>query len=187
MLWTEERMETHGGQRKSTPRPGAQTEPTYGDLAYDLDAMSRESALRHAGEAARREAVACSQGAAVSRQLPGQAAPHLSLVSCWAFWRWRPLAVLTAAASYVQLTVISADVVTLQSELSELQTENVSLTAQYEQIFDLDTIEGGSGGGRHEQAQQQPDLLHRSVRARTARWSTSRQEPGVLERGCWPP
>ena len=30
---------------------------TYGDLAYDLDAMSREYALRHAGEDVRREAV----------------------------------------------------------------------------------------------------------------------------------
>ena len=40
----------------------------------------------------------------------------------------------------MQLTVISSEVVKLQSELSDLQTQNVSLTTKYEQTFDLSTI-----------------------------------------------
>lgn len=60
------------------------------------------------------------------------------------------LAVLGAAAviamavlvlmSYIQLTVLSADTVELKSQLSVLETENVTLTAEYERMFDLATV-----------------------------------------------
>ena len=39
--------------------------------------------------------------------------------------------------SYVQLTTLAADTVTLRSELSDLQAENVTLTAPHEQMFDM--------------------------------------------------
>ena len=42
--------------------------------------------------------------------------------------------------SYVQLTTLAADTVALKSELTVLQAENVSLTAQHEQMFDLATV-----------------------------------------------
>ena len=41
---------------------------------------------------------------------------------------------------YIQLTAISSQVVDLQEELEALETENVSLTAQHEQMFDLATV-----------------------------------------------
>ena len=41
---------------------------------------------------------------------------------------------------YIQLTIISDEVVSLQNQLEELQTENVTLTAQHEQMFDLATV-----------------------------------------------
>ena len=41
---------------------------------------------------------------------------------------------------YIQLTALSAQVVDLQEELAQLETENVSLTAQHEQMFDLATV-----------------------------------------------
>ena len=41
---------------------------------------------------------------------------------------------------YVQLTGLSNDVVSLNKELAQLKTENVILTAQYAQMFDLDTV-----------------------------------------------
>ena len=41
---------------------------------------------------------------------------------------------------YIQLTAISDEVVSLQDQLAELETENVALTAQHEQMFDLATV-----------------------------------------------
>ena len=111
---------------------------TYGDLAYDLDAMSREYALRHAGEDVRREAVPSPKVRSVTAPRARQR-QHLSVVSVLGFLAVTALAVVTLS-QYVQLTVISSEVVKLQSELSELQTENVSLTTKYEQTFDLSTI-----------------------------------------------
>ena len=43
--------------------------------------------------------------------------------------------------SYIQLTVLSADTVALQNRLSALETENVRLTAEYEQMFDLASVQ----------------------------------------------
>ena len=42
--------------------------------------------------------------------------------------------------SYVQLTTLAADTVTLRAELAALETENVTLTAQHEQMFDMATV-----------------------------------------------
>ena len=42
--------------------------------------------------------------------------------------------------SYIQLTMVAADTVALKEELTALQTENVALTAEYEQMFDLATV-----------------------------------------------
>ena len=55
--------------------------------------------------------------------------------------------------SYVQLTALSDSVVSLQKELTTLQTENVTLTTAYERAFDLETVESAA------RAQHQPDLL----------------------------
>lgn len=41
---------------------------------------------------------------------------------------------------YIQLTVLSAETVELQSQLSALQTENMDLSNQYEQMFDLEAV-----------------------------------------------
>ena len=47
--------------------------------------------------------------------------------------------------SYAQLTVASAEVVSLRSQLSDLKEENATLTAQYEKVFDIDTIQAAVG------------------------------------------
>lgn len=44
--------------------------------------------------------------------------------------------------SYVQLAVISDQVVSLRSDLTTLKTEEAKLRAQYELAYDLDSIEG---------------------------------------------
>ena len=110
----------------------------YGDLAYDLDREVREHALRHAGEDVRREAVPAPKVRSVTAPRTRQR-QRLSVVSVLGFLAVTILAVVTLS-QYVQLTVISSEVVKLQSELSDLQTQNVSLTTKYEQTFDLSTI-----------------------------------------------
>lgn len=47
--------------------------------------------------------------------------------------------------SYAQLTVVNDEMVTLRQELSELQGRNTALTAQYEKVFDLKTIQEAVG------------------------------------------
>ena len=46
--------------------------------------------------------------------------------------------------SYIQLTVLSGQTVALKNELSQLQTQNVSLTTQYERMFDLATVKAAA-------------------------------------------
>lgn len=47
--------------------------------------------------------------------------------------------------SYVRLTVVNGEMVSLRNELDTLQTENATLTAQYEKVFDMDTIQAAVG------------------------------------------
>jgi len=42
--------------------------------------------------------------------------------------------------SYVQLTQLSTDVVRLKNQLAALETENVTLTAEYQQMYDLSAV-----------------------------------------------
>lgn len=113
---------------------------TYGDLAYDLEWELRERQLSHAGELPRRreEAAAAPKVRSVSQE---QVRPRqrLSVFAVLGFLAAAGLAVLTLLC-YVQLTALSSDVVSLNKELDRLQTENVTLTAQYARMFDLDTV-----------------------------------------------
>lgn len=113
---------------------------TYGDLAYDLEWELRERQLSHAGEQPRRreEAVAAPKVQSVTqvRERPRQ---RVSILETLGFFAAAGLAVMTLMC-YVQLTAISSDVVALNQELDRLQTENVTLTAQYARMFDLDTV-----------------------------------------------
>ena len=65
-----------------------------------------------------------------------QAIPVLSVLGVTAV----AVAAVMLLLSYVQLTTLAADTVALKSELTVLQAENVSLTAQHEQMFDLATV-----------------------------------------------
>ena len=46
--------------------------------------------------------------------------------------------------SYAQLTALSSSVVSLQGQVSVLETENVTLTTAYERAFDLETVESAA-------------------------------------------
>lgn len=118
----------------------------YGDLAYDLDRAALEHALRHAGEAPRRQAEEAPAPKARPRArvrslTKAEARQHrkVSVLSFVGVCAAIGLAV-TVLMGYIQLTAISAEVVDLQNQLEALETENVSLTARHEQMFDLSTV-----------------------------------------------
>lgn len=112
-----------------------------GSLARDLDWAVRERELRHAGEAPRHQEQ-------VRQQPKVHAAPkvlvrerqQVSLFSLLGFAAVAGLAVLVLM-SYIQLTALASDTVALKKQLSTLETEHATLTAQYEQMFDLTTVQ----------------------------------------------
>lgn len=113
-----------------------------GSLAYDLDYAVRERELRHAGEAPRHQEAAREKPQAkvhASAHVRVREQQRVSLFSVAGVAAVIGLAVLVLMC-YVQLTVLSADTVALKSQLDTLETENVVLTAEYEQMFDLATV-----------------------------------------------
>lgn len=118
----------------------------YGDLAYDLDREVREHALRHAGEAPRRQTAETETATPKARprvrslsKAQVRQRQKVSILSVLGVGAAIGLAVLLMMG-YIQLTAISDEVVSLQDQLAELETENVALTAQHEQMFDLATV-----------------------------------------------
>ena len=119
-----------------------------GSLAYDLDWELRERELRHAGEAPRRrerEAAVEQPGARTRTETRVQTRErqHISLFAVAGFAAVAVMAVLVLM-SYIQLTSLSSQTVKLKSELAELRTQNVSLTTQYERMFDLSTVKAAA-------------------------------------------
>ena len=116
----------------------------YGDLAHDLDREVRERALRHAGEAPRHQTAVEAVPKAKPRvrslsKAQVRQRQKVSVLSVLGVGAAIGLAVMVLMG-YIQLTIISDEVVSLQNQLEELQTENVTLTAQHEQMFDLATV-----------------------------------------------
>lgn len=113
-----------------------------GDLAYDLEWELRERELRHAGEAPRREDISVpgtrTKVRSVSK-VQTRERQKVSIFSVLGFAAVLGLAVLVLM-SYVELMQVSADTVTLKAQLEELETQNVTLTAQYERMFDLASV-----------------------------------------------
>ena len=117
-----------------------QSGAVYGNLAYDLDRELRERELRHAGELPRRQEQALERPKVRSiSKVQVRQKQSLSVFSVVGFGAVAVLAVMVLL-SYVQLTALSAQTVSLQNELAQLEEENVVLTAQYERMFDLNTI-----------------------------------------------
>ena len=107
----------------------------YGNLAYDLDTLASQRQLE---EAARPERQSQPQQAPRHRTAARPRQRVSPLVLC-AMGALAAMAVVLVMG-YIQLTIISDEVVSLQNQLEELQTENVTLTAQHEQMFDMATV-----------------------------------------------
>lgn len=114
--------------------------PVNGSLAYDLDYELRERELRHAGEAPRRQETVREQPrvrtAAKVQVRERQKVSFLTAAGCGAV----AVMAVMLLMSYIQLLVLSTGTVQLKQQLTALEAENVSLTAQYEQMFDRATV-----------------------------------------------
>ena len=113
-----------------------------GSLAYDLDWELRERELRHAGEAPRQREVVVEQPKVRTRtetKVQTRERQHLSLFAVAGASAVAVLAVLVLM-SYIQLTALSAETVALKNQLKTLKAENVTLTAQYERMFDQNAV-----------------------------------------------
>ena len=120
---------------------------TYGSMAYapayDGSAVRlprREEELQRRPQPKKRELARELTRTRVQVRPAGQVAPF-AVVGFVAVAIFAALLLM----SYAQLTVASAEVVSLRSELSDLKEENATLTAQYEKVFDIDTIQAAVG------------------------------------------
>ena len=129
----------------------------YGSLAYDLDRELRERELGHAGEAPLQREVALERPKVRSvSKVQVRQRQHLSAFSVVGFAAVAALAVLVLM-SYIQLTALSSQTVALKKQLSALETENVTLTAQYERMFDRNTVKEAAEAAASDSAAQSPE------------------------------
>ena len=114
----------------------------YGSLAYDLDTLARERQLEEAGEMPERSGA--PQPKAQPRRHPqAQAKTRPSPLLVGGIVLVCAL-VMVLLLGYVQLTVVSNDVVTIKDQLTTLQEEHVALVTEYEKTFDLATIKAAA-------------------------------------------
>lgn len=122
---------------------------TYGSVAYApaydgtaVRAPRREEELRRAPAPypRRREQVRRQERAQAEVRQAGAVAPFAVV----GFLAVAIFAVMLVT-SYAQLTVANDEMVSLRQELTQLKSDNVTLTAQYEKVFDLASIQAAVG------------------------------------------
>jgi cell division protein FtsB len=115
-----------------------------GSLARELDWAAREHELRHAGEAPHHQEQTFvreqpKEEAQTKTHVRVRERQQVSMVSVAGFGAVIAMAVVLLM-SYINLTVLAADTVSLKSQLTALESEHAALSAQYEQMFDLATV-----------------------------------------------
>lgn len=148
-----------------------------GSLAYDLDYAVRERELRHAGEASRAQEAPKVRAVPQTQVRARQYVSKLTVLSVAAIMALATVVLM----NYVQLTLLSADTVKLQNQLSELETENVNLTAQYQQMFDMASVkEAAEAAGMGKPSSTQMDRLDLSEGDSAVAYR--QEKPGLLSR-----
>lgn len=118
-----------------------------GNLARDLDWAVRERELNHAGEVSRyrsEERTTTRVRSKTQEQVLVRERQSVSAVTVLGFAAVAVMAVLMLL-SYIQLTALSADTVALKNQLNSLEAQQVVLTAQHEQMFDMSTVKEIAG------------------------------------------
>ena len=136
--------------------------PVVGNLAYDYDYdyAQRRAAQRRAPRREEPEEIR-TETPAVRREPRKAARPRTRVrqkVSFGMVLGFSALAVLVVAVllSYAELTAISSDVVSLQSDLATLEDEHVELLAEYEQTFNLAAVkEAAQAAGMYKPSSSQ--------------------------------
>lgn len=122
---------------------------TYGSVAYApaydgsaVRAPRREEELRQAPRPKQRQHVQRKALVRTRAQVreAGQVAPF-AVVGFLAVAAFAVMLVM----SYAQLTMANNEMVALRSDLSDLQGEYATLSAQYEKVFDLETLQAAVG------------------------------------------
>ena len=130
-------------------RRNTTTYSTYGSVAYapvyegnTVRAPRREEELRRppAPRPKQREPVRRHERARVEVRQAGAVAPFAVV----GFLAVAVFAVMLVT-SYAQLTMANDEMVSLRRQLFELKVENTTLSAQYEKVFDLATIQEAVG------------------------------------------
>ena len=115
-----------------------------GSSARELEWDAREYEQHYAPEVPRhkelpRERTKATPKVRTAQKVQVRERQHVSVVSVAGVGAVIAMAMMVLI-SCIQLTVLSAETVTLKNQLSALETEHVRLTAQYEQMFDLATV-----------------------------------------------
>lgn len=82
--------------------------------------------------------------------------------------------------SYAQLTVVNGEMVSLRNELSDLQSENAVLTAQYEKVFDMESLEAAVGDTMVRPTSDQVMYIDLSAPDAVTVYGEERAERGIL-------
>lgn len=153
---------------------------TDGSLARDLDWAVRERELEHAGKAPRHEETQAAPKVHHREQVLVRERQRVSVLSLMGVAAVIGMAVMLLL-SYVQLTTLAADTVSLKSQLTALQAENVSLTAEHEQMFDMATVkEAASAAGMAKPVSSQITYLDLASEDSATVYQT--EEPSILSR-----
>ena len=120
---------------------------TYGSVAYApaydgsaVRAPGREDTLRPKPKVRPRERERALTRTRVQVRVAGEVSPF-AVIGFLAVGIFAALVLW----SYSQYIVTSDQLVTMRSELSDLQEENVRLSAQYEKVFDMERIQAAVG------------------------------------------
>ena len=150
----------------------------YGNLAYDLDREVLRRELDHAGEA-RREKVQEAPRVRSLTHVQVRAKEQVSVLTVLGLLAAAGLAVLLLL-SYVQ-TVIGSSVAELRSELSALESQNVLLTTQYQELYDLAAVKAAA----EEAGMTKPSgsqVFYLDLSEGDSAVALQQQEPGVLDK-----
>ena len=154
---------------------------TNGNLARDLDWAVRERELEHAGRMPRHGEQALPKVHRREQALvrEHQPVPVLTVLGVTAVIAMAVMLLL----SYVQLTTLAADTVTLRSELTALEAENVTLTAQHEQMIDMATVkEVAAAAGMAKPTSSQITYLDITSEDSATVYQTESDRPSILSR-----
>ena len=150
-----------------------------GSLAHDLD-WPREQETRHAEKSPKRQEKAKAHVAISRPRVQIRARQYVSRLTVLSVTAIMVLATVVLM-NYVELTLISAETVKLQEQLSELETENVNLTARYQQMFDMASVkDAAESAGMGKPSSTQMDRLDLSGGDSAVAYR--QKEPGLLSR-----